>query len=123
MIYFLGILCHKLLQGRIIQSGQLKRTHKIREQMLGELHLSKHRLSSDNDWEYTFSTINDGVKVSSHKTSKILATIAFIIVAALSSFLVRCRYILSRCKKNQDLNYKGNRIKIFLRTLHFSTSS
>jgi hypothetical protein len=34
---------------------QLKRTHKIREQMLGELHLSKHRLSNDNDWEYTFS--------------------------------------------------------------------
>jgi hypothetical protein len=39
--------------------------------MRGELHLSKHRLSNDNDWEYTFSTINDGVKVSSHKTSKI----------------------------------------------------
>jgi hypothetical protein len=49
---------------------QLRRTHKIREQMRGELHLSKHRLSNDNDWEYTFS--NDGVKVSSHsKASKI----------------------------------------------------
>jgi hypothetical protein len=39
--------------------------------MCGELHLSKHRLSNENDWEYTFSTINNGVKVSSHKTSKI----------------------------------------------------
>jgi exonuclease III/ribonuclease HI len=62
-----------LSQGRIIQDPirkQLKRTHKIREQITGEPHLSKHSLSSENDWEYTFSVINEGVKVSSHKTSK-----------------------------------------------------
>jgi ribonuclease HI len=48
----------------------LKQIHKLRDQKEGQLHLSKHNISKENNWEYTFATINDGVKSTSRKTNR-----------------------------------------------------
>jgi hypothetical protein len=48
----------------------LKQIHRLRDQKEGQPHLSKHNISNENDWGYTLSVVNDGVKTTSRVTER-----------------------------------------------------
>jgi hypothetical protein len=48
----------------------LKKKHRLRDQKQRQDHISKGLITEENTWPYTFTTINNGLKPTNHKTNR-----------------------------------------------------